>query len=189
MRDAPCPLRALEDRRRVVAPLDRLREASVEERLGPLLEQVDVVREIHDIDGASARGARADLAEHHLAVVAPVPLHVREPVAESECPQHVAAHGATARELGCVDVAHDHGHRADPLQLARDQRVAAGTRRCCRRAPRRLRRWCRTCTRSASTNSSTLTSSTHTSFGSTCVESPLRCRRGTCRLILRPRSA
>ena len=40
----------------------------MEECLGPLLEQVDVIREIHDIDGASARGARADLAEHHLTV-------------------------------------------------------------------------------------------------------------------------
>ncbi len=122
MRDPALSLRSFEDGRRVVAALDRLGETAVDQRLRPLLEEVDIVGVVHHIDGAGARWPRADLSKDHFAVVAPVPLHVREPVAESERAQHVAAHGAAARELGRVDVTHNHGHRADPFQLARDQR-------------------------------------------------------------------
>ena len=68
--DPALSLRALEDRRGVVAALDRLGEPPVDDRLGPLLEQVGVVREVHDVDRPSARRPRADLSEHDLPALA-----------------------------------------------------------------------------------------------------------------------
>ena len=73
----------LEDAGRVVVPGDGLEDPALGDGLGPGGEQVGVGGVVHHVDGACARRARADLAEHDLAVGLAVPLHVGEAVPEA----------------------------------------------------------------------------------------------------------
>ena len=125
MRDpagAPGPL---EDAGGVVPPLDRLRDPPAGDGLRPGHVKVGVGGVIHHVDRARAGRPGADLAEHHLAVGLAVPLHVGEPVPESERVQDRGTERPAAAEIGHVQVTQRRGGGADPLMHLDGQRARA----------------------------------------------------------------
>ena len=81
--------------------------------------------DVHQVGEPGARGAGADLAEHHLTVRRPVPLHVREAAGEAHRRDHRLAHPAAAGEVLVVGVAVGDHLLADPLDLLADERTWA----------------------------------------------------------------
>src|SRR5204863_8361872 len=118
-------LRALEDDRAVVAALEVEVPLAVHDGVGPAAEEIDVVREVHRVDGVRARRARGDLAEHDLAVALAIPLHVRESRLLLQRFENISAVGAALVEFRIIEMAQRHGLRADPLRAASDQRPRA----------------------------------------------------------------
>ena len=89
----------------------------------PGREKVRVGGVVHDVDHARAGRPGRDLAEHDLTIGLAVPLHVGEPVAESEHLQDSGAEHPATLKIRPVQLAQRDCDRADPLVQLGEQRA------------------------------------------------------------------